>query len=311
MVISTQQLRESLRLAPESSGGGGGSGPAGNPAAQQGGAGEATPPSDTDPFAGIDLDDLEPATRKVIEASRIQFAASQKRATEAEAARVKSENEARLFQQRHDQLKHQVDKLTGAGAATQDPVEVAKAERISKLTHILVSRGVPEQQAKGQAEVMFEMMGEFGTALKNEIGRDFAPLTTSVVMRDAESAWSQALASDKVGALLIPEVHQATLAQVQIMVDQGKQVTADIVKNLSGMFYLKHLETGASASTTTVTTPQLPNIGRPSFGGGQPLRPPIIDPTAPRHQLDAATDAALQSVYSKWDVKPKAYRGNK
>lgn len=296
----------------------GGSGPSGNPAANQGGGTESSQGSGTvDPFAGLDLDDLDPAARAVIEKVKTEVASLQKKAADEAAGRIVEEKQKREFQSKFDQLQVQVSKLTGGNGQTVSPADQAKAQHLEKFTQILVGKGVAEPQAKVQAELMLDMMTEFGTSLKGEIGRDLAPFAGSVVQREAESAWANATQNDPVGTLQIPAVAEQAWAQVQILVQQGQQVTPETIKNLAGMAYLQHLEKGGKTNESVQQQPpqqqqQLPNIGRTTYpgAGAAPFRPPISNPNAPKHILDPDTDRALQSVMSRWDVKPKAFRKN-
>lgn len=294
-------------LAPEPSGGGGGS--SGNPAAAQAGAVEQDNGSSfKDPTAGIDLDDLPPDVRKVIEESRKGFAALQKQAADTEAARIAEENRRKDFQSNYDKLRIQVESLTNSGAVKNDD---PAAEQLKKFTQILVKRGVPEAQAKVQAEIMTEMMGDFGVELKKQIGADLRPFAATVVSREAESSWHQAVHSDKVGVLQHPDLAQQVWAQVQDMAQNGQQVTPQIVTNLAGMAYMDHLQKGGQplgGNQQTTVPPQqqqqqqLPQVGRLTYpgAGAAASRPPTFDPSAARTVLDPDTDAALQSVMKTW-----------
>lgn len=293
-------------LAPESAGGGGGS--SGNPAAAQGGAKEQDNGSSfKDPTAGIDLDDLPPDVRTVIEESRKGFAALQKQAADAETARVAEEQRRTHFQSNYDKLRVQVETLTNAGAVkTDDPA----AEQLKKFTQILVKRGVPEAQAKVQAEIMTEMMGDFGVELKKQIGADLRPFAATVVSREAESSWHQAVNADRTGVLKDEKLAQQVWDQVQDMATNGQQVTPQIVQNLAGMAYMDHLQKGGSplGGNPTQSVPpqqqqqQMPNVGRLTFpgAGAAASRPPTFDPSAARTVLDPDTDAALQTVMKTW-----------
>lgn len=308
MLRLTQKLGMKFLATGEPSGG---AGSVGNPNANQGGASETNDPASmADPFAGLDMDDLDPQVRAHLEKGKVQFATLQKRLADEAKAREQQENLARSFQGRYDQLQAQLGKVTNQTPV--DPAEAARQQQLDKMTKILVSKNVPAESARAQAEIMVEMMGEFATTLKGEIGRDLAPFASSVVQREAEFAWQQVLQTDNTGALQIPEVANATFAQVQTMVERGQQVTPEVVKNLTGMMYFDHLQKGGAIATSAsqqVNSPQLPNFGRTTFTGAghAPTRVMPVDPNAPKHQLDSATNAALQSVMSKWEVKPKAY----
>lgn len=286
---------------------GGGGPPAGDPAAGQAGGGASDGSSEfKDPTAGIDLDDLTPEVRKVVEDSRKGFAALQKAANDAKAAALAEEARRKDFQSNYDKLRVQVESLTKADPNLKsDPA----TEQLSKFTQILVKRGVPEPQARVQAEIMVEMMGDFGVELKKQIGQDLRPFAATVVSREAEASWHQAVNADKIGVLQIPEVAQLTWTQVQDMAQNGQQVTPQIVQNLSGMNYIAHLNKGGEPAggnpnppVQQQQQPQLPNVGRLTYpgAGALPQRHQIPDPNAPRTALDSDTDAALQTVMKQW-----------
>lgn len=287
-------------LSPET--GGGDSGSSGNPGASQAGAKETEGSAEIDPYANLNLDDYDPEVAKILKAGKEQFTSLQKLKADADKARLEQEAEKRMFQSKYDQLSVQVQKLTGTSGQQQvDP----KVAQLDKFIKILTSRGVAEPQAKMQAEMLLEMFGDFGAALKSEIGKDLTPFAATVVARDAEYAWHSASQQDKTGAMQIPEIQKQAWEQVQLMANQGQQVTPEIVTNLVGMAYFKHLQAGGTAVSQQQQqqqqTSQFPNIGKPLFGGGNnPQRLASIDANAPKYQLDEATDAALQTVLGTW-----------
>jgi len=306
MIRYNQLSKYRFFLAPEGASGGGG-GSIGNPGANQGGASEGQGDSNIDPFEGIDLDDLDPGTRKVMEAAKNSFATLQKQASDEKKAREHTEKLAREFQGKYDQLAAQ------SARQGQQQAEDPQVALLNKFTATLVAKGVTSEQAKLQAPLMLEMMQTYGESLKSEIGRDMAPFAGSVLQTEAYNAWQNALQHDKFGALGVQEVADQTWTQVQTLVQQGQSVSAATIKNLSSMFFMEHLEkTGGSLPTSmTQQAPQLPKIGALRTPGGFAYRPPQVDPNAARTTLDPATNAALQSVMSKWDVKPKSFTGGR
>lgn len=306
MIRYNQFSKNRFFLAPEGAGGGGG-GSVGNPGANQGGASEGQGESSIDPFAGIDLDDLDPGTRKVMEAAKNSFATLQKQASDEKKAREHTEKLSREFQGKYDQL------VAQSSRQGQQQAEDPQVVLLNKFTATLVAKGVTPEQAKIQAPLMLEMMQTYGESLKSEIGRDMAPFAGSVLQTEAHTAWQGALQHDKFGALNVQEVADQTWAQVQTLVQQGQSVSAATIKNISSMFFMEHLEkTGGQLPTPmTQPPPQLPNIGALRTPGGLAFRPPQVDPNAARTTLDPATNAALQSVMSKWDVKPKSFTGGR
>lgn len=307
-----------------------GSGSTGNPSASQGGATEPnSQQQEIDPFAGIDLNDLDTDSRKVVEEGKKKFATLQKELAETKNARFLEEKQRKQFQSEHDKLRAQVDKLTKSG--DPDPVETAKTLHIEKFEKILKARNVPADQARAQAELMHEMLGEFGADLtkriKAEVGRDLGPMASAVITREAEFAWNQVEQSDNLGMLSVESVRNLVWSQVQAMSSEGQAVSPEVVYNLASMAYVKHVAAGGVApvapstgqsSTTPAATmnqppPPMPGFGRPAFSGAGavPFQHRGVDPNAPKHALDANTDAALQVVFSKWDKKPSGFHGPK
>jgi len=300
-------------LAPDT--GGGGSGSQGNPAAAQAGGSELDDSSTkfVDPTVGIDLDDLPPEVREIIEKSRIGFATLQKEKDMAAQLAKHEEQRRKDFQSNYDKLKGDVDRLTGG------PKETPKKPQLEKFTQILIQRGVKPEHAGPQAELMLEMMTDYGNTLKGEIGNDLRPFATSVIEREAQFAWNQAVATDTTGALQNPTLAQTVWQQVEEMAKHGQQVTPEIVLNLTGMAHFAALQRGEIPPTSTkpVTTPtvSLPNIGRLTYpgAGSMPSQPQQFDPNGARHALNSDTDAALQVVLGKWatgegGVKAPGYR---
>lgn len=309
-------------LAPDAGGGSGGNNPPPNQQQQAGGdAGSST--TVVDPTANLDLDDLEPDVRKVIEESRKGFASLQKQAADAEAARAHEEKRRVDFQSNFDKLQAQVKQLTGGGGGSDaaDP----RTKQLENMAAILVKRGVPAANAGAQAELMLDMMTEFGHTLKAEIGADLRPFASTIVNREAEFAWTQVQQTDRTGAIQIPDIAQLVWTQVQTMAQQGQQVTPAVVQNLLGMAYFAHLQEGKPAANGQQqqqqqqqhvnNPPNLPNVGRLTYPGAGSVasRPQIHDPNGARTVLDPDTDAALQTVMGQWakgdgGIKAPGYR---
>lgn len=305
-------------LAPDTGGGSGGQAP-NQQQQQQQGQGSST--TFVDPTAGVDLDDLDPAVKKIIEDARTGFATLQKTVADTEAARGQEEERRKSFQSNFDKLQAQLKQLNGGQGGTDgaDP----RSQQLDKLTAILVKKGVEPKNAAVQAELMHEMMQEYGQVLKAEIGADLRPFATTVVSREAESAWLQVQHNDKTGVIQIPEIAEHVWSQVKIMAENGQQVTPGVVENLLGMAYFNHIKNGGTPAgqqqqqqhQPVVQQQQLPNVGRLTYpGAGAQARTPVTrDANAPRHTLDTDTDAALQTVMKDWakgagGVKAPDYR---
>jgi hypothetical protein len=282
------------------------------PSDQGGGGGNPSQPQQaSDPFAGLDLDDLPESARSVIQKSKEDFATLQKSAKEAQTAKDQAEQRAREFQSRHDQLAARVQHLKGDA----EP-QSADQKLLAQIEGMLVKRGVSPEQAKAQAPLMTDMFQVYGDQIKNEIGATFAPLANSVLLSEATAAWNEVTNSDPIGALQIPEVANETWKAVQQMVRQGQAVDPSTVRNLRNMIYVDHIEkTGTMPNPNTPPTPNLPvqpmfpNIGRPGFGGGNyAARPVVQDPNPARTSLNEDTRAALAATFAKMGTIPKAFK---
>lgn len=282
-------------------------GATGNPGANQGGATEGGGTAPVDPFAGIDVNDLDVDSRKVIEKAKEEFATLQKNFKVAEAGRLAEEQQRKIFQGKHDQL--------AAKLGQQNQVDPEEQLR-KKVVDILISKGIPQVQAETQAPVFIELNKEFAATLKGELGRDLAPFTGSVLNQQATSAWHQAMEQDsqgRVAALQNPEVAQAVWTEVQNMVNAGQNVTPQTILNLRGMIYTDYLEKGGEPVSAMQNTPppsRLPNVGRPTYpgGGNMPQRPMQADPNAPRYQLNAETSDAMRRVVNgEWGKFTKQF----
>lgn len=287
----------------------GGGGSQGNPGANQGGgAADDGSSAFVDPTANIDLDDLTPEVRSVVEASRKGFATLQKQAADAQQARLAEEQRRKDFQSNYDKLRVQVEGLTRGGGNNGGGNTDPRAARLQQFTEILKKKGVSEQHAPAQAEIMLDMMENYGEALKAEIGKDLSPFANTIVEREAQFAWQQAVATDKTGALQNPELSQIVWDQVQTMAQNGQQVTAQIVHNLTGIAYFAHLQKGGNVlepNQPNTMQPQqqpLPNVGRMTYpgSGAMPSRPGVNAGGNNATVLDPATDAALQTVLRAW-----------
>lgn len=271
------------------------------------GGGAASDPNATiDPFKDLNLDDLDPDTRKVVEASKTTFANLQADIAKRAEKEKKLEELARNFQSKTDALTAQLEKLKGT-TQPPNPNEV----RAKKVEELFIKRGVPPDVAKTQAPLFAEMFGELGEELKGQIGRDLAPLGTSVMQGEATRAWQQALTIDKLGALQNPQIAQKAWESVQQMVQAGQPVTAETIINLRNIYYTEHLETNGQVNPpmnpNNTNFPPMPNFGPPGFSGGghSPTRPITNDPNAPKHKLNEDTAAALAAVQRTWGIKPK------
>lgn len=296
-------------------------GSVGNPSAGQagGGADDGSSGGFQDPTAVLtDLDDLTPEIRKVIEDSRAGFATLQNQLKQTAADKLAEENRRKDFQSKFDQLQSQVKSLNGQTQQNQDP----DAQSLKDLEDILIAEGVDPKFAPAQARILHKTSAKMAEKLQAQIGKDLQPFASTIVSREAEFAWQQAVATDKTGALQNPEIAQTIWDKVQLMAQNGQQVNATIVQNLTGMEVFARMQNGTFNPSTPTTQvqqtqqqQQFPNVGRLTYpgAGNNTTRPVPFDPNAARTTLDPDTDAALQTVYREWNkgdgaVKAPGYR---
>lgn len=286
------------------------------PGSQQGGAvtddGTATV---QDPFAGIDLDDLDEGTRKTIQDAQAKFATLQKEAEETKRIALATEKQAREWQGRYDKMQADIKKAGGGADAQQDKQNAL----LTQMEQTMIKRGVSPEQAKIQAPMMMEMMESYGTSLREQIGRELAPMAGSVMQQEATNAWNEALSKDKLGALQNPEIAKQVWANVQSLINTGQPITAAVVTNLRNMAWAEHVETNGVPPTTQPMPnysqpPQLPNFGGGGYPGAgvNPYQPAIVDPNAPRTQVNSDTHAALAATFARMgSIKPSAFGGKR
>lgn len=299
-------IKHRFLLAPDT---GAASGGVGNPAANQGGASpDQGNQQAADPLAGINLDDLDPLTRKTVEDAKTKFASLQSQVTAEQNQRLQMQNQAREFQSKFDRLQAQVQ-----GQQTVVDPETARNQMAEK---VLIDGGVPPEQAKAQAPIFAKMFSTFGDSLKKEIGRDLAPIGQTVLNNQAESAWHQAFQQDKLAALQIPEVAKATRESVQSMLQAGQAVTPEVILNLRNIHYAQHIEAGGNPQQQQQMAQsqfqpqqqftQFPQYGSPGFANGNFARQPQqVDVNAPKHVMNADTAAAVAAVTARWGIKGK------
>jgi hypothetical protein len=312
-----------MRFMNSNAGGGGG-----NPASQQAGAANPSQTAAEDPYAGLDLDDLDPEVRARIEKSREQFATLQKEHEKAQQVAMQRDAQARKWQADYDRAMAQIKKVGGDGHPADEAAEADKA-LIAKMEQQLIQGGVSAEQAKIQAPIMTGMMKVYGQELKAQIGQDLAPFAGSVMQQEATNSWNVAMQQDKLGVLQIPEVANKVWQGVQSLIQQGQPVNPGVVTSLKHMAYAEHLEANGPINQQQqqqqqqqppqfpVHQQQPPAPSYPNFGGGMsypgagaaPQLPAQHNPNAPRTSLNSDTHAALLATFGKMGKIPKGLGG--
>lgn len=300
-ILNTSWTR--IFLAPDVDPSGGGGNPSGGQQQQQG----SQQTEVVDPFKGIDFDDLPPEQRTILEAAKASFTTlQQQNAATKQQAELHAKNE-RLYQGRLDQLQAQVQQMTGGTQLSKEAKE--RADGLAQIEKLLIEKRVSPENAKAQAEILYDLQLQERQNILKQVGTDLAPFATLQLQREAEWSFQQAVTLDQTGALQDPEIQKEVWAQTCEAVKNGQQMTPEIIMNLTGMAYFKAINEGRLQPTQQQQqhsymppVPQLPNMGRMSAPGGgfAPTRRMAPDPNAARTALNGDTEAALKTVFKDW-----------
>lgn len=279
-----------------------------------------------DPFAGIDLNLLDDATRAKIENARGQFATVAKLATDgrkfqSDFDRMKAEKEAleaQLGQQQQQQQQQQ----------QRDPNTPKTVEQ--ELTEYYQGQGMTPADAARVAKVQAGAANIVGRHTRAQMNNDLAPIVGAVIDGGAREAFEQVLEESAMVAS-DPEIAQQLWDHTTKMAQAGQVVNKDIIQNLGYIFVAKKAEKngGALPSMTNPdqhqqTQPGVPVITRnPTIEdmqnrgtqftfpgaarGGNHVRNPNTN-TSRSSSLDPDTSAAMAATVANWAVKPKAYQ---
>jgi len=262
----------------------------------------------------IDMDSLDDEARGAVEKAKTDFATLQSRAAAAEEL-------VRTHQSARDRATAELDKLRKSATSSQPPVQTTE----DRVFADLIASNIPEPQARAQAKTLATILDKERQQIKAEFGRDMAPVVSITLENKAQQVFNHARATDRIGALQVPEVAQLVWNSCLELAANGQDVSVETVKNLASMHLGNHLEkTGGHFASLQTTNPQ-PSNGMPPtptppfvpFNGGfntggaysypgahlhSPSTPRVPDPNAPKHNLDATTAAALEQVKKVWQT---------
>ncbi len=264
-------------------------------------AGQQQSEGDKDPFAEIDLDNLDDKSKAAIEAIKGKFATLQTTVQQ-------TSQQVRQFQSAKDKVEAELNRVRSAvqdparATTQQDPQKAFQAQ----VEATMIESGVTPEAAKAQAPIMAKLLAAQREAIMREVGTGLQPVIGTVFGQQAENAYNVARSLDQTGAFAIPEVAQQIWNSCQQIAADGTTVTPETVKNLKAMHYMAHIEKngGNFATLQNNRTVQAPppvgmNTGSFSYPGANfvasaPAQP---DPNAARTVLDPGTKAALQNVF--------------
>jgi hypothetical protein len=300
-------------LGPEKAVGGGGAPATGEPSAADGKI------DLKEHYPGLDIDNLDDASRAALEASVSRFATLQ---TEQQ----KAVEQMRQFQSRADSAAAELNRIKTSISGNQ-PAQTPEEKQMAEIEQTMVNSGVNPQQAKLQAPVMQALLKAQRDNILKEVGSGLQPMMNMTLTQNAERAFNFARASDSTGAFSIPDVSQAIWNSCQELINSGSTITDETVQNLKRMHFMAHAEKNPAIFATlqmnsgvpplnpgTVPGSRIPinlSTGGYNFPGANfnSMQPQNVDPNAPKTHLDQGTRDALNQVFSKMTGKNYTVKG--
>jgi len=207
--------------------------------------------SPTDPYAGIDLDELPDNVRAAIQKSRGEFTTLQTQVKEAATKADKAEHFARNVQSRADKLERVVKThnlpVDGNPTAPSDPQAVLEAD--------FIKNGLKPEAATVYAKMFVDSEKRVESRILGQLG----PLAASVGDLRADSLLANAQGS-KPQVFAIPEVAKSVRENLSVLVQQGAAISDATIEHLTQMAY------GAYAMNNPVKPAAPMQQVLPSFG---------------------------------------------
>lgn len=202
----------------------------------------------TDPFAGIDFENLPEDVRASLEKAKGSFATLQTENTESKKLATKNEKIAREQQARADRNYEQLRKhnlVNSDGTSSINSEGGEDAAKIEALAKSFVAK-IPSlniESARLQATLLIEAQKSFKPELYKEIGAGLSPALSTVGNLYAEKLLveSQLPKNDPQGILQIPEIMEMVNSGIANLVQQGTTITSDTILNLKDMAFGRHV----------------------------------------------------------------------
>lgn len=257
------------------------------------------------PWDNINLTELDEPTRRVVEAAM------------ADHRRVAGEN-ASLRQAAETQRQQQQRQPNQPAGQQQQQQQQQQADPVAEhVRKTLRARGFTDQQIEQQAPIFTEMFSGVLPVLRDQLGRDFAPLAGTVISHENENNFRDAQTSEAGQRLFAnPAVAQEVWNIVEQRTQAGQQFDTASILNLAKMVYFDHPPQGETsqqqqqqqpAQTGSSFFPNMQPAPAPqrstgfSYPGAGFVRPTVqqTNPNAGRHQVNDDTRAALAQTFGE------------
>lgn len=274
----------------------------GDPAAAEALQGKKEGEVPPDPFANIDLDELDEVQTKAIEAAKIQFATLQKEKAAIETTLEKAKGVASRYQSEADRARAELQKLQ-----PRQEQQISAEEQAAR--ELLIESGVKGEDLEKQVPFFTKMMQKSVAVAKQQIGADLGPMAGSVLNSSAEMAFNNARQTTQF--LQDPAVAQEVWDKfVRPCIEQGQQVHPQAIADYAKIVWV---DKGLYTQQQQPTNPQQPqpqpqpqvrqpNNGGFTFPGAQVLPPGNWQPPNAQNQqpvVSAEVNSAVTAVMSR------------
>lgn len=206
----------------------------------------------SDPYEGIDLDELPDNVRAAIQKSRGEFTTLQTQATEAAQKAQKAEHFARQQQSEKDRLAGIVKKHN----LPEDGKQQQQGDnRQANLAAKFEKDGLKPEAALAYAKMFIEN----NDMVRKEILEELTPLAASLGNMQADTLLASARAANA-PVFAIPEINKMVTDNLAALVSQGSVVTKETIEHLTQMAY------GSIAMNTPEKLKPVAPQGIPIFG---------------------------------------------
>lgn len=271
------------------------------------------------PFDNLNLEELDDTTRAAVEKGKAEFIATSQRATKLDSDLQHVTGLSRRFQADSDRLKVQLEKLNGTKTPeSADPL-------LDEVTQQFRAAGYKEEDFNKLAPILSNVIKKAGQQQREQLGRDLAPLATTVLVQEATSAFQAARESnnDPLGMLQDNTVAEKVWTIVQDRISKGQETNIPIVLNLAKMQWVDEMANkaakGEAPTIPKFTPPTIPNMNTGGFtfpgAGSNGLIAPIprhVDPNAARTNMNEDTQNALAETFANMGkadgIYPKAFQ---
>lgn len=263
------------------------------------------------PFAGIDKDLLDDATRKIIDDAEAKYAPIAKAAAEAET--LKAQNAIHVAE--IEKIRKNSNPVQQQHQTTQRTEEQTFEDEIRTQ---LKAAGITDPAVlEANVKLQKGMFENFGKRMGRSVEQVLQPLQQTQFSNEATNAFNELRASDE--NFTHDEVAQSVWDKVSELIEKGVSVSKETIENLGHIHYGKFMRANPDAKPTKVeiqprTQQRVNTQTRHTFPGAGHSTTPLKQASNDLEGMDAETAAAMTATKHEWansGVKVKGLEGQK